>query len=794
MKRHMERLVLMTGIALATFTAADVGGATPNAVRNPSDLLIIDCLLPGQVRKLGGQMTYLAPQRPVKTSAADCEIRGGEYVAYDRANYATALQVWLPQAEQGDPKAQTYVGEIYEKGLGRAPDPATAAAWYQKAADQGFSRAQSNLAYLYEQGLGVEKDPLKALNFYRLSARLPADDGLVFASELRDAEARTEALSLELQAQVAEAEQLRQDLAQSEQTAESQRAALAAARSQATKMQAEIAELRSLATSTPEQVANLRDREAALSAQEAEIQRQSQQLASLEQAVRRREASLSDRVAATTASRAALQSKLGTQSAESASASAKLAAAEERARASQERIKELEGDLERERAAVAAERRRLAASASTSSEKAAIERAQLEASLRQRDARTEQQQALLGELQQQNRDYAADVQQLRAQIAQLKSEGSDTQGTLEQQTTQISQARARLASTEQELLAARQQLDRMNVVLEQERRRAATAAAAAAGDAQRRTEIERLTRELARLETQNIDFKARIAELSVQRSEYSTRVADATLNAPKLRSPTAPRPGSGLARQLGLGTFHALVIGNNDYAYLPKLDTAVADAEAVERLLRERYGFKTRLLLNSTRAEILSALNEYRLELRESDSLLVYYAGHGELEGTNRSAAWLPVNAREDDRTEWILSASITDLVNEMAAKHIMIVADSCYAGPMIGRPMARVQRPNDLERLRDVAQLRSRLVLTSGVEAPVLDGGGGGHSVFARAFLEALSRNEGVLEASALYATIFEPVRRGARNLRFEQTPSLAALQAANHVAGGQFLFVPQA
>lgn len=104
------------------------------------DLLVVDCLLPGQIRKLG-RMTYQTPRRPIKTSAQDCAIRGGEYVSYDRADYRTALNVWLPQAQAGDKEAQTYVGEIYEKGLGLPPDYAVALAWYRKAAEQGHTRA-----------------------------------------------------------------------------------------------------------------------------------------------------------------------------------------------------------------------------------------------------------------------------------------------------------------------------------------------------------------------------------------------------------------------------------------------------------------------------------------------------------------------------------------------------------------------------------------------------------------------------------------------------------------------------
>src|SRR4029450_11515470 len=106
-------------------------------------------------------------RRAFKTSASDSEIGGGEYVPFDRANYATALKVWLPLAEQGDQAAQTYVGEIFEKGLGVQPDYAVAATWYRRAAERGYARAALNLGNLYERGLGVSRDPVQALSWYR---------------------------------------------------------------------------------------------------------------------------------------------------------------------------------------------------------------------------------------------------------------------------------------------------------------------------------------------------------------------------------------------------------------------------------------------------------------------------------------------------------------------------------------------------------------------------------------------------------------------------------------------------
>lgn len=145
-----------------------------------ADLEVVDCLLPGQVRRLGNT-SYLSARRPTRTTASDCRIRGGEYTAYDRADYRTALNVWMEAANAGDAEAQTNVGEIFERGHGGEPNYPAAASWYQKAADQGNARAQFNLGTLYEQGLGVEQNKLTALNWYRKAWGL-ADDDILFQS------------------------------------------------------------------------------------------------------------------------------------------------------------------------------------------------------------------------------------------------------------------------------------------------------------------------------------------------------------------------------------------------------------------------------------------------------------------------------------------------------------------------------------------------------------------------------------------------------------------------------------
>jgi hypothetical protein len=185
-------------VSCATTPEPEKAAATTGMVKR-SDLEIVDCLLPGQVRQLGNT-SFLSARRPTRTTVSECSIRGGEYVAYDRADLKSALHVWMQTAEGGDAEAQTNVGEIYERGLGVPPNYEAAVVWYQKAADQGYSRALFNLGTMYEQGLGVSQDQLKALNLYRQAWGVP-EDSIIFASA---AQREQDALRQQLESTIAE--------------------------------------------------------------------------------------------------------------------------------------------------------------------------------------------------------------------------------------------------------------------------------------------------------------------------------------------------------------------------------------------------------------------------------------------------------------------------------------------------------------------------------------------------------------------------------------------------------------
>jgi hypothetical protein len=564
------------------------------------------------VRKLGRRQTFLTQRRPVRTTALDCEIRGGEYVAYDRADYSTALQVWLASAEAGDAEAQYYVGEIHEKGLGTAPDHEAAAEWYRRAAEQGYAPAQINLGYLYEKGLGVERDPRRALEWYREASGV---SGVIM-------------LDSELQA-------IRQELA----------------------------------------------------------------------------------------------------------------AANEQREQAEAAARELEAELETKKRELESER--------ASSERSARRTSELE---QQIDSLTR---AL--------DDREAEVSHLERVRQQYSIAGP----TIEIIDTQAVRGTATAPEDPAETVVGRVE--------------APAGLASFLVDGEERSVESDGFFNVSIGEKQTITFVA--IDLQGKRGELLYRRGAAAEPSPE-RGP----PPSAKRRKSRFGGYHALIIGNDSYEQLPDLDTALTDARALADLLEERYGFEATLLPDARYIDILAAFADLREKLTDKDNLLVYYAGHGDLDPVTGLGYWLPVDAERDRKVNWMSSREISEQLSLLPVRHALVIADSCYSGALTRSALARVEAKTPAERdrwLRQVADSRSRTALTSGGLHPVLSEGGAGHSIFARAVLDELGENSEVLETRELWSAVRARVGYVTKRIGRKQLPEYAPIRHAGHVSG-DFLFVP--
>jgi TRAP-type mannitol/chloroaromatic compound transport system substrate-binding protein len=235
------------------------------------------------------------------------------------------------------------------------------------------------------------------------------------------------------------------------------------------------------------------------------------------------------------------------------------------------------------------------------------------------------------------------------------------------------------------------------------------------------------------------------------------------------------------------GIYYALIIGNNNYKYLPKLKTAKKDAQEIASVLQRDYGFKTTLLLDGTRNQILRTVNKSRKNLKRDDHLLLYYAGHGEFDTVADKAYWLPVDAQSHDDTNWIIVDTITSNLKRIAARHILVVADSCYSGTLTRSAITQLDTGSERDQyLKKMLKRSSRTLLASGGNEPVSDTGGAGHSVFAAAFIQGL--NDIHMKQFTAEELFFKYVKeRVAGNA--EQVPEYNTIRNSGH-DGGDFVF----
>ena len=669
---------------MTAFAVLGVAGSTadsqttttrPTGPGTVEKFMVVDCLLPGQIRQLGGQMTYVTARRAVKTAARDCEIRGGEYVAFDRANYATSLKVWLPLAEQGDQAAQTYVGEIFEKGLGVQPDYAVAATWYRKAADRGYSRAALNLGNLYEQGLGVTRDPAQALKWYRRAAgsKEVSFEIAPTAATAEVAQLRVEVgeLRRELDAKGKELERVQGELDGARRTLDGRRSDVDAERRTVEQLRRELDETRRRETNAGARATRVAELERAITERETNLAAKSREMDGLRTTVAR-----------------------------------------------------LEGE--------------------TRDQRERLER------LRQQTATT---------------GSGPAIQILQPELRTMR-DGKSVQASV---------------ATDRPVVVGRITSETELVTV---------------------TVNDRTEKLLA-----NNVFRT---EIALANAEESVRIVAidrqgrrSALDFVLVRTRQATAPGAGSEPPVGLrrsgssvsfGKYHALVIGNNDYRLIRPLKTAVADAREVARVLEQEYGFQVRLLVNATRYDMLAALNELREKLTDKDNLLIYYAGHGELDDRNQRGHWLPIDAEPNSTANWISNVAITDVLNSMTVQQLLVVADSCYAGTMTRSSLGRLEGGlSESERVRMLtvmAHQRSRMVLTSGGVEPVLDSAGGGHSAFAQAFLAVLQSNVGVLPGQEMFGHLRLRVAAVADRVQMRQVPEYAPIKFAGHESG-DFVFV---
>ena len=239
---------------------------------------------------------------------------------------------------------------------------------------------------------------------------------------------------------------------------------------------------------------------------------------------------------------------------------------------------------------------------------------------------------------------------------------------------------------------------------------------------------------------------------------------------------------------------YALLIATDQYENWSDLRNPYTDAQALEKVLKRKYGFSTELLRNPVKSEIRAKIKAYLEHPSQDNSqLFIYFTGHGSFERFNDLVSeegrgyYIPTDAEINDEfgDSYLPFSIIIPEINNMPYERILLVVDACYSGSIFGEVKGLQQIFSQRDRLIDeVNQYTSRLGITSGGINRTSDGVH--FSPLTRALLNAFATNGGpdsVLTMSEVFAKVQALVPKAQKGAFSER-----------HNPNGDFLFLYQA
>lgn len=829
---------------------------TPGVLRR---LSAVDCRARGGEYTLGDLSSGTLSLRRWMPLAEQGNAEAQYYVARIYANgmggvesdYAQAAQWYQKAAQQEYGPAQQELGYLYEQGLGVQRDPTMALNLQRKAAglgdeldyawkiaaakDEAAEQVAALSAQLSDSNLEIEtlRTKLQATTDAAFRARAELQRSQLAVVDLREQlnSAAQSPADRERLARSEEALRAAQDqVVQLSAQLRNQQAELAVRTAQSQASNAELNEL----------LANERDRNRSL---EARLAQSEQRLTGAQQELSQRRDEYRTEVARLVAERDDLQraaanaqdsghtlvtarereltlQALHVQSLEQELSRTRkaLASGSATAQASEQAQQQLKDELAQLQTRYAQQQQQLRHQqdelASLKNKSATEQAAMLRDAMAQLDARSselERKQRQIASLDAQTNALRAEVEQLRkqrsAQVADATSDAQRAREALQLAQSKITEQREKLDRLQTERATDAAELSKARDELRRQMADARRASDMQIGFLRqdleaRQKDIAAKDQEIERLQ-QRVDEQSRMfAQLSARAQSKDTMVAAAPAGSAastRMRSigisPSGAHTMLKIPPDLTPPSYHALIIANSNYRHIPPLETPANDAREIGQLLRDDYGFQVTVLFDQTSEQIMKALHEQTLTLTPRDSLLIYFAGHGDTDEARGRAYWLGVDADPVTRQGWIEADNIRAKIKQMQATQVLLVADSCFSGAITHPKTTTIDRALTENRLRLQWNRRARMVLTSGQVTPVSDSASDPrHSLFARHFIQILRQNVNVMSGEMLSYELAvrmrdEPVAVDERGEM--QTPTYSVLQDANHDVG-DFFFVP--
>lgn len=282
-------------------------------------------------------------------------------------------------------------------------------------------------------------------------------------------------------------------------------------------------------------------------------------------------------------------------------------------------------------------------------------------------------------------------------------------------------------------------------------------------------------RERLLLQKRKLEQETEAARHEVTRMREQLARAEQVLESERVSRRTSYRPGRR----------KALVMGNDSYVRVPRLEAARADARAMAAAL-SAVGFEVVQHKDLSERGMKQALREFKARVQGGDEVVFFFAGHGvQIGGINYL---LPTDiqgeSEEQVRDEAIQLQRVLDDMQERSAGFMLAVVDACRDNPF--RTTGRAIGGRGLA--PTAAATGQMIIFSAGAGQQALDklnpADTASNGVFTRVFVREMLKPG--LPVDRVLRNVRQEVVQLARSVGKEQTPALY------DQAVGDFYFKP--
>ena len=197
----------------------------------------------------------------------------------------------------------------------------------------------------------------------------------------------------------------------------------------------------------------------------------------------------------------------------------------------------------------------------------------------------------------------------------------------------------------------------------------------------------------------------------------------------------------------GNGVNYFLGIAIDNYKTWPPLFNAKNDVISFSKLMEQKFGYQSAnfILLQdtaATRKNIIRQIRSFLVKIKPNDNVIIYFSGHGNKDQlTDGDYYFIPSDGEADDISSAVKSTDIIDNFKNIKAKNCLLIMDACFSG-LITNSVNNNQRISLLNSNKNLSDLPSKWIITSGRATKVSDGIAGTNSPFASVMINYLKEN----------------------------------------------------